>query len=224
MAKKDFNKKPICIKALAKRSVGKKGRFANFGLYECPACKNRFESRVDNINSGNTTKCRKCSDLIDRTRHGDAKKTSEYHRLHLIWKDMIARCSNKNLKCYKHYGGRGIAVCESWLNYPAFKFWSLDNGYNSILTIDRTDNNKGYSPTNCRWATMSMQLANQRKREGSSSRYVGVYFDKSRNKWSAQLKYEGKNHHIGRFDNEIDGVKARDAYIISKNLPHTLNL
>lgn len=76
---------------------------------------------------------------------------------------MKQRCSNPNDKAYANYGGRGIKVCAEWEHdYFAFKNWALANGYKSGLWIDRVDNDKGYSPDNCRWETPKRQQQNKR--------------------------------------------------------------
>ncbi len=68
-------------------------------------------------------------------------------------------CRNTKVKCYRYYGGRGIAVCMEWLEYLPFHDWAMANGYADDLTLDRIDGDGGYRPDNCRWATMSQQCA-----------------------------------------------------------------
>ena len=80
---------------------------------------------------------------------------------------MKQRCYNKNHKSYNYYGGKGIAVCEKWRrDFKAFYEWSIHNGYELGLTIDRVNNREGYDESNCRWATWSEQ-ANNRNPRGS---------------------------------------------------------
>lgn len=75
---------------------------------------------------------------------------------------MLQRCENPKNKSYPNYGGRGITVCEEWHNTRNFIEWALKNGYSDKLSIDRIDNDKGYSPNNCRWTTTKVQANNKR--------------------------------------------------------------
>lgn len=95
-------------------------------------------------------------------------------RLRVTWYSMIARCTKENSSGYANYGGRGITVCERWLNFQNFKE-DMEESYmkhreeNGMTaerintTLDRVDNEKGYSPENCRWSTYLEQRHNQRK-------------------------------------------------------------
>ena len=82
-------------------------------------------------------------------------------RLYFIWGSMIQRCKNPNNKSYKYYGGRGICVCNEWLTFESFAKWATENGYKEGLSIDRINNNEGYNPANCRWATALTQIRNR---------------------------------------------------------------
>ena len=86
-----------------------------------------------------------------------------HQRLYRIWSGMKSRCKAKpGERWYSTYSSRGIRVCDEWAkDFSKFRDWSLSHGYKSNLSIDRIDNNKGYSPDNCRWATFFQQLNNK---------------------------------------------------------------
>lgn len=109
-------------------------------------------------------------------------------RLYTIWNKMKSRCNNKKEKAYKYYGERGISICKEWKNdFKTFYNWAINNGYADNLTIDRINNEEGYSPNNCRWVTQKVQANNTR--------------------WNHRVSYNGEVHNISEWS-EITGIKA----------------
>ena len=100
---------------------------------------------------------------------------------------MKYRCNNPNFNGFKYYGGRGIKVCKEWENsFEAFYNWAINNGFSDDLSLDRIDNNKGYSPNNCRWATNTIQQRNR--------------------SFNKIIEYNGKSHCVSEWA-EITGLK-----------------
>lgn len=90
------------------------------------------------------------------------KKPPGELRLRNTWRHMIHRCENPKDSAYPSYGGRGITVVPAWKDYEVFRTWALSAGYAVGLTLDRTDNDAGYSPENCRWVSFAQQCVNRR--------------------------------------------------------------
>ena len=134
-----------------------KARRENRRIYveaQCECNGNIKEYTYTCLKTGHTTSCG-CN---VRTANGNSKK-----RLYQIWKHMQERCYNEKNSRYYDWGGRGIRVCDEWLNsFEAFETWTLANGYQDDLTIDRINNNGNYEPNNCRWTTMKIQNNNKR--------------------------------------------------------------
>lgn len=88
----------------------------------------------------------------------------DYPRLANIWQTMKQRCLNPKREKYPMYGGRGITVCNEWVDhFEPFAKWALANGYEPGLQLDRIDNNGSYSPSNCRWVTPKENSRNTRR-------------------------------------------------------------
>jgi hypothetical protein len=98
----------------------------------------------------------------------EKKETNKTHglrwtRLYNIWTQMKQRCTNQNLDHYERYGGRGISVCQEWMeSFEIFKKWSINNGYLDWLSLDRIDVDGNYEPENCKWSTEVEQQRNKR--------------------------------------------------------------
>lgn len=134
-------------------------------VYHCVCdCGKEKDVNGMNLRNGSSTSCG-CYNREIITKNGGA-----VYREHLygVWNAMKCRCKNQKDKAYHNYGGRGIKVCREWRdNYLAFREWAYVNGYKRGLWLDRIDNDKEYSPTNCRWASTAEQARNKR-----STRFV----------------------------------------------------
>lgn len=132
-------------------------------LCECE-CGNTTVVRSDCLTSGNTKSCG-CLNSTGREKPDSIK----HHKLYRVYWGMRQRCYNPNQKHYNRYGGRGITVCDEWLNsYESFYKWAIDNGYSEGLTIDRINNDGNYEPGNCRWTTQKIQNQNKTQRKSTS--------------------------------------------------------
>lgn len=123
-------------------------------------CGNTKSVAAGHLKSGSTTSCgcyQKEKASISNKKHGHTRTS-----LHNRWKAIKQRCLNPNNPRYSDYGKRGITLCEEWYSYENFEKWSLENGYEEGLSLDRIDNEKGYEPSNCRWSNDIVQNRNKR--------------------------------------------------------------
>lgn len=126
-------------------------------------CGNVKSIRSDSLLAGAIQSCGCLKAEQDRINlEANHKHKMSHTRPYEIWQGMKGRCYNLHDARYDRYGGRGIKVCEEWReNFSAFYEWALANGYSDDLTIDRIDNDKDYTPENCRWADAKTQSRNR---------------------------------------------------------------
>ena len=137
---------------------------------------------------------------------------------------MIKRCTNPKNPKYKDYGGRGITVCDVWLDVRNFVAWAEVTHPNiGNVSLDRIDNDKGYFPENCRWTDATTQIMNQRIKKDNTSGFVGIYWNNKNNNWRTYINLNNVRFNIGSFKDKIEAVIARDNYIIENGLPHPLS-
>ena len=187
-----------------------------YGIYKCGFCGNEFKAKAHMIKSKKVQSCGcyQRQKLIARnTTHG-----LNGTRIYNIWVGIKDRVLNPKDKQYNDYGGRGITICEEWLDIQNFYDWAMKNEYSDELSIDRIDNDGNYCPNNCRWTTSVIQSRNQRIYKNNTSGYKGVCYRKGRNKYTAQICVDKKFIHLGSFSTPVEGAIAYNNYIIENNL------
>lgn len=186
------------------------------------SCGKEFVALIGNVRSGHTKSCGCLNVESIRNRsitHGKSRTP-----LYAIYNTMMARCYNKNNEKYSNYGGRGIDVCKEWRDdFDIFYYFSVEKGWNCWLQLDRIDNDKGYSPENCRFV-QNVSNANNKKRlrKDNTTGFRGVY-SKGRY-FVASLGFKGiirKDFH--GFKTAIDAAKFRDKKIIELGIITTMN-
>lgn len=202
-------------------------------LFRCD-CGREIESGYFHVKNGDIKTCgdKFCRYRIERAvengtiTHWASGADSQYRKLYDVYRGMLQRCYNENNPNYSDYGGRGIAVCQEWLdNFMRFRDWAIENGWvyekqeNGInkWSIDRIDNDKGYTPDNCRWTTVSVQNNNQRPRGNRTVKKTQVEIDgvvKSKKEWCA--KY-GISLEAVRYRMKTLGMTFEQAVTLPKN-------
>lgn len=176
------------------------------GIFLCE-CGNLCTIRVSSVIAGVT---RSCGCLLKEGNNASHRKS--YTAEHNIYQQMLKRCNCESSSAYPNYGGRGITVCDRWNPKAGGSF---ENFYEDMgdcpagLSLDRFDNDGGYSPENCHWATSSEQAHNRRIFKNNSTGKTGVQLLKN-GKWRVTFCFKGIVFKPKEFDNYSDAVLARE--------------
>lgn len=122
---------------------------------------------------------------------------------------MKRRCYDPKIFCYSNYGGRGIKVCDRWLeSFENFRL-DMEPTWKKGKSIDRIDNDGNYSPENCKWSTLKQQRKNQREHKVRGEIDLrGVQLDKRLGVYRAQINVRGKVYHLGHFNTAEEAAEA----------------
>lgn len=190
---------------------GNRGRRRIIGKCRCGK---EFPILLESLRGKNPTKSCGCL-MIEKSRevntvHGFGAR-GRNDRLYQKWSHMKGRCLNKNNPRYNDWGGRGITICDEWKDsFVNFKDWALDNGYSETLQIDRIDNDKGYSPDNCRFVGRSENTRNRRVKKDNKTGVSGVAYLKDKGKYRVTINHvEGKRKSLGHYFDFFEAVCAR---------------
>lgn len=140
--------------------------------------------------------------------------TVKKHPLYNTWVSLKQRCANPNNPAYKHYGARGISVCERWRSFAAFVA-DMGDKPSPQHSIERVDNDGNYCPENCVWATISEQRFNRRVFSNSVTGFAGVQ-PSTKGRFTSMVHVAGKRHYLGMFNSIEEAHDARQKFLEAK--------
>lgn len=174
-------------------------------------CGNCVSAQSYHLRSGATQSCG-CLHK-ERAKTANVEHGMTHSSLHNRWKAIRQRCYNPKDRRFKDYGARGIVMCSEWADFRVFVDWALKNGYKEELSLDRIDNEKGYSPKNCRWVKT---VTNNRNRRNTA--YIdGLPLKEFAHKYS--LPYETVRYRYYRLKNQGKEITAESIIAYADQLP-----
>jgi len=197
------------------------GRKEAIYIAECPQCKKDTPINRDKMKQNKSCGCAtKKLQTQAKITHGQTDTA-----LFRVWKELKQRCFNPKSSKYSRYGGRGISVCDEWLEFEPFMEWSLANGYvapakgkRNPISIDRRENDGNYEPSNCRWTNSSIQNQNKGVTKANTTGYTGI--TKRGSRFESRVTHRGIRTNIGTFATIADAVMARNKWILDNNTNH----
>lgn len=129
------------------------------------------------------------------------------HPLYATWAGMLTRCFVETDPSFKNYGGRGISVCPRWWH---FRFFAEDMGLRPDgLTLERENNDEGYEPSNCKWATRTEQARNRRRFRNNTSGHTGIR--QYGNRFVVRITHNGVRYKLGRTESITEALLLRQS-------------
>lgn len=196
MMKRCYNEKSVAYKDYGAKGITVCLEWHNRENFRKWALENSYEKglrleRIDSKGNYEPTNCRfgtkykdrgvnkgiQANILANKQKKAEAGIEGKMHEdeLYFVYHGMHSRCERESHLSYENYGGRGIFVCEEWSGkdgFLNFRKWANENGWSKGLSLDRKDNDKGYSPENCQWATRIQQ--NFHRRSNIYYEYCGI--------------------------------------------------
>jgi len=140
--------------------ITKNGNKIRYAIFKCPECLQEVERCINNGLKAKSCGCKRYefnTGNKNNMKHGGSKT-----KLYNVWCSIKQRILNPNNYDYSNYGGRGITICNEWLEFIPFRDWALSNGYKENLQINRINNDGNYEPSNCDFVPIKENLRNRR--------------------------------------------------------------
>lgn len=200
------------------KQIGPRNRNYIYGTFKCNNCGELYDAIFGRIKNGDTKVCKKCTKyLITKYNIG---------KIGRLWYSIKRRCYDKKNQSYKNYGAIGITISDDWLHYPNFEAWILEQVDGDVsklgkgigkVTLDRKNPYLGYSESNCRLATPTVQARNRRYNLNLLLGYMGV--EQSKPSINYVSKILGTS--LGPYPTKYQCLVVRENYIEKHNLEHS---